>query len=83
MISNIHIAMSLFLALLLDIDLFVVVFNPLIYWVGKILRGAIDYHAMINLSHFYLLKDMYPNFEVGLKCILMVNPYLLVCSYIK
>ena len=30
-----------------------------------------------------LLKDKYPNFEVGLKCILMVDPYLLVCSYIK
>ena len=29
-----------------------------------------------------LLKDKYPNFEVGLKCILTVNPYLLVCSYI-
>ena len=29
------------------------------------------------------LKDKYPNFEVGLKCILMVNPYLLVCSYMK
>ena len=29
------------------------------------------------------LKDKYPNFEVGLKCILMVNLYLLVCSYIK
>ena len=29
------------------------------------------------------LKDKYPNFEVGLKCILMVNPYLLVCPYIK
>ena len=29
------------------------------------------------------LNDKYPNFEVGLKCILMVNPYLLVCSYIK
>ena len=29
------------------------------------------------------LKDKYPNFEVGLKCILAVNPYLLVCSYIK
>ena len=29
------------------------------------------------------LKDKYPNFEVGLKCILMVNPYLLVCTYIK
>ena len=24
------------------------------------------------------LKDKYPNFEVGLKCILMVNPYLLI-----
>ena len=31
----------------------------------------------------FKLKDKYPNFEVGLKCILMVNPYLLVCSYIK
>ena len=30
-----------------------------------------------------VLKDKYPNFEVGLKCILTVNPYLLVCSYIK
>ena len=29
------------------------------------------------------LKDKYPNFEVGLKCMLMVNPYLLVCSYIR
>ena len=29
------------------------------------------------------LKDKYPNFEVALKCILMVNPYLLVCSYIR
>ena len=29
------------------------------------------------------LKDKYPNFEVGLKCIIMVNPNLLVCSYIK
>ena len=29
------------------------------------------------------LKDKYPNFKVGLKCILTVNPYLLVCSYIK
>ena len=29
------------------------------------------------------LKDKYPNFEVGLKCILTVNPYLIVCSYIK
>ena len=31
----------------------------------------------------HILKDKYPNFEVGLKCILTVNPYLLVCSYIK
>ena len=30
-----------------------------------------------------LLKDKYPNFEVGLKCILMMNPYLLFCSYIN
>ena len=35
------------------------------------------------LYMIYLLKDKYRNFEVGLKCILMVNPYLLVCSYIK
>ena len=31
----------------------------------------------------YILKDKYPTFEVGLKCILTVNPYLRVCSYIK
>ena len=30
-----------------------------------------------------ILKDKYPNFEVELKCIIMVNPYLLVCSYIR
>ena len=35
---------------------------------------------MIILLPF--LKDKYPNFEVGLKCIPMVNPYLLLCSYI-
>ena len=29
------------------------------------------------------LKDKYPNFEVGLKCILMVFPYLPRCSYIN
>ena len=29
------------------------------------------------------LKDKYLNFEVGLKCILMVFPYLLLCSYIN
>ena len=29
------------------------------------------------------LKDEYPNFEVGLKCILMVFTYLLLCSYIN
>ena len=33
--------------------------------------------------HSSTLKDKYPNFEVGLKCILTVNPYLLVCSYTK
>ena len=27
------------------------------------------------------LKDKYPNFEVGLRCILMVITYLLLCSY--
>ena len=30
-----------------------------------------------------ILKDKYPNFKVGLKCFLTVNPYLIVCSYIK
>ena len=29
------------------------------------------------------LKDKYPNFEVGLKCFLMVFPYLLLCSYLN
>ena len=33
--------------------------------------------------HWFILKDKYPNFEEGLKCILMVNPYLLLCSYIN
>ena len=28
-------------------------------------------------------KDKYTNFKVGLKCILMVFPYLLLCSYIN
>ena len=28
-------------------------------------------------------KDKYPNFEVGVKCILMVLSYLLLCSYIN
>ena len=27
------------------------------------------------------LKDKYPNFEVGIKCILMMFPYLLLCSF--
>ena len=35
------------------------------------------------METFLHLKDKYPNFEVGLKCILTMNPYLLVCSYIK
>ena len=30
-----------------------------------------------------MFKDKYPNFEVGLKCLLMVFPYLLLCSYIN
>ena len=46
-------------------------------------------NKMFNLNEYVdvyfigTLKDKYPNFEVGLKCILTVNPYLLVCSYIK
>ena len=42
------------------------------------------YHMCVfGMNQGFILKDKYPNFEVGLKCILMVNPYLLVCSYIK
>ena len=39
--------------------------------------------ASLVLFYMSLLKDKYPNFEVGLKCILIVNPYLLLCSYIN
>ena len=39
--------------------------------------------ANFEMSSCIFLKDKYPNFEVGLKCILTVNPYVLVCSYIK
>ena len=38
---------------------------------------------MFICSIKYLLMDKYLNFEVGLKCILMVFPYLLLCSYIN
>ena len=34
-------------------------------------------------GHNISLKDKYPNVEVGFKCILMVFPYLLLCSYIN
>ena len=40
-----------------------------------------SYYTSLNIKHS--LKDKYPNFEVGLKCILMVNPYLLLSSYIN
>ena len=46
------------------------------------MQGSPDLEAAARVG-MILLKDKYPNFEVGLKCILMVNPYLLVCSYIK
>ena len=46
-------------------------------------RSTIDAIFILNAIVNKVLKDKYPNFEVGLKCILMVNPYLLVCSYIK
>ena len=36
----------------------------------------------IETNEHLNLKDKYPNIEVGLKCILMVFPYLLLCSYI-
>ena len=39
--------------------------------------------SYILLESHAVSKDKYPNFEVGLKCILTVNPYLLMCSYIK
>ena len=32
---------------------------------------------------YWTLKDKYPNFEVGFKGILVVFPYLLLCSYIN
>ena len=51
-----------------------------------VLRSSLLVFVMVSLSFIInniALKDKYPNFEVGLKCILMVNPYLLVCSYIK
>ena len=41
------------------------------------------HHPPQNDNLMYQLKDKYPNFEVGLKCILMVFPYLLLCSYIN
>ena len=37
----------------------------------------------VSIIHYVLIKDKYPNFEVGLKCIFMVFPYLLLCSYIN
>ena len=39
--------------------------------------------CLLVISNKPLLKDKYPNFEVGLKCILMVFPYLFLCSYIN
>ena len=54
---------------------------------GLIVRNGIQptlyKRQSVCQSNISKLKDKYPNFEVGLKCILMVNPYLLVCSYIK
>ena len=35
------------------------------------------------IKSLMFLMDKYLNFEVGLKCILMVFPYLLLCSYIN
>ena len=40
-------------------------------------------YCINELRYCTYLKDKYPNFEVGLKCILMVIPYLLLCSYIN
>ena len=42
-----------------------------------------SYCLILHLHCGMELKDKYPNFEVGLKCILMANLYLLVCTYIK
>ena len=36
-----------------------------------------------NMHPTRLLNDKYPNFELGLKCILIVFPCLLLCSYIN
>ena len=48
-----------------------------------VLQSMMEIYAYTKMAVIDLLKDKYPNFEVGLKCILTVNPYLLVCSYIK
>ena len=37
----------------------------------------------ISLFVSAVLKDKYPYFEVGFKCILMVFSYILLCSYIN
>ena len=41
----------------------------------KQMLGELNEILLGYASTFYSLKDKYPNFEVGLKCILMVNPY--------
>ena len=44
----------------------------------------IKHRKVLLILNFYpFLKEKYPNFEVGLKCIIMVFPYLLLCSYMK
>ena len=40
-----------------------------------------EYCKMFRKELRASIKDKYPNFEVVLKCILMVFPYLLLCSY--
>ena len=53
------------------------------YFPGPEFAFLMTHDFVVFYEPFFQLKDKYPNFEVGLKCILMVNPYLLVCTYIK
>ena len=62
---------------------------PILFIYGKLYEDINTYSFSIGLPILFIygkdpnLKDKYPNFEVGLKCILMVIPYLILYSYIK
>ena len=50
---------------------------------SAVLHGINDLRMVrIRLRFPIQLKDKYPNFEVWLKCILTVNPYLLNCVFL-